>query len=63
MKFEIHFEFRASSRKIQDLNFWDATANQNVRLYMKPCRSACGVQKWSTGTVIDGSGEGHAGSC
>jgi hypothetical protein len=25
MKFEIHFEFRASLRKIQDLNFWDAT--------------------------------------
>jgi hypothetical protein len=26
MKFEIHFEFRASLRKFQDLNFWDATA-------------------------------------
>jgi hypothetical protein len=25
MKFEIHFEFRASLRKFQDLNFWDAT--------------------------------------
>jgi hypothetical protein len=24
MKFEIHFEFRASLRKFQDLNFWDA---------------------------------------
>jgi hypothetical protein len=24
-KFEIHFEFRASLRKFQDLNFWDAT--------------------------------------
>jgi hypothetical protein len=25
MKFEIHFEFRASLRKFQDLNFRDAT--------------------------------------
>jgi hypothetical protein len=25
MKFEIHFEFRASLRRFQDLNFWDAT--------------------------------------
>jgi hypothetical protein len=25
MKFEIHFEFRVSLRKFQDLNFWDAT--------------------------------------
>jgi hypothetical protein len=25
MKFEIHFEFRASLRKFQGLNFWDAT--------------------------------------
>jgi hypothetical protein len=25
MKFEIHFEFRASLRKFQDLNFWDDT--------------------------------------
>jgi hypothetical protein len=25
MKFEIHFEFRVSLRKYQDLNFWDAT--------------------------------------
>jgi hypothetical protein len=24
-KFKIHFEFRASLRKFQDLNFWDAT--------------------------------------
>jgi hypothetical protein len=25
MKFEIYFKFRASLRKFQDLNFWDAT--------------------------------------
>ena len=25
MKFEIHFEIRASLTKFQDLNFWDAT--------------------------------------
>jgi hypothetical protein len=30
MKFEIHFEFRASLRKFQDLNFWDATELQHV---------------------------------
>jgi hypothetical protein len=34
MKFEIHFEFRASLRKFQDLNFWDATHPQtDLRLY------------------------------
>jgi hypothetical protein len=26
-KFKIHFEFRASLRKFQDLNFWDATTS------------------------------------
>jgi hypothetical protein len=30
MKFEIHFEFRASLRKFQDLNFWDATVATNI---------------------------------
>jgi hypothetical protein len=30
MKFEIHFEFRASLRKFQDLNFWDATINEQI---------------------------------
>jgi hypothetical protein len=25
MKFKIHFEFKASLRKFQDLNSWDAT--------------------------------------
>jgi hypothetical protein len=29
MKFEIHFEFRASLRKFQDLNFWDATFSRD----------------------------------
>jgi hypothetical protein len=33
MKFEIHFEFRASLKKFQDLNFWDAT------LKLKSCAS------------------------
>jgi hypothetical protein len=28
MKFEIHFEFRASLRKFQDLNFRDATPRE-----------------------------------
>jgi hypothetical protein len=35
MKFEIHFEFRASLRKFQDLNFWDATQT-NSRLARGP---------------------------
>jgi hypothetical protein len=30
MKFEIYFEFRESLRKFQDLNFWDATATEDV---------------------------------
>jgi hypothetical protein len=32
MKFEIHFEFRASLRKFQDLNFWDATSRDAMIL-------------------------------
>jgi hypothetical protein len=28
MKFKIHFEFRASLREFQNLNFWDATPNR-----------------------------------
>jgi hypothetical protein len=32
MKFEIHFEFRASLRKFQDLNFWDATSGHLGRI-------------------------------
>jgi hypothetical protein len=35
MKFEIHFEFRASLRKFQDLNFWDATYDHAVNLLEK----------------------------
>jgi hypothetical protein len=30
MKFEIHFEFRASLRNFQDLNFRDATMGQGT---------------------------------
>jgi hypothetical protein len=33
MKFEIHFEFRASLRKFQDLNFWDATVLSEIVLF------------------------------
>jgi hypothetical protein len=33
MKFEVHFEFRASLRKFQDLNFWDATVSREVTRY------------------------------
>jgi hypothetical protein len=30
---------------------------------VQPCLSACGVQVWSTGTVVDGEGEDQMGSC
>jgi hypothetical protein len=38
MKFEIHFEFRVSLRKFQNLNFWDATQRpaQGDRLGILP---------------------------
>jgi hypothetical protein len=36
MKFEIHFEFRASLRKFQDLNFWDSTSAWDYFNYWKP---------------------------
>jgi hypothetical protein len=41
MKFEIHFEFRASLRKFQDLNFWDATAaHHSFRFFQMDVKSA-----------------------
>jgi hypothetical protein len=39
MKFEIHFEFRASLRKFQDLNFWDATPGDDVRAWVLVLRN------------------------
>jgi hypothetical protein len=36
MKFEIHFEFRESLRKFQDLNFWDATLKRYFSLFNGP---------------------------
>jgi hypothetical protein len=39
MKFEIHFEFRASLRKFQDLNFWDATPRYPRPPRVRPCAS------------------------
>jgi hypothetical protein len=30
---------------------------------VQPCLSACSVHVWSTWTVVDGEGEGHAGLC
>jgi hypothetical protein len=31
-------------------------------MYVQLYRLACGVQVWTTGTMVDTSGEGHAGS-
>jgi hypothetical protein len=30
---------------------------------VQPCWLGCDVQVWSIGTVVDGEGESHAGSC
>jgi hypothetical protein len=30
---------------------------------VQPCLSACGVQVWSTGTMVNDEGEGHACLC
>jgi hypothetical protein len=32
-------------------------------MYVQPCRAPCGVQVWSTRTMVDDEGEGHAGWC
>jgi hypothetical protein len=48
MKFEIHFEFRASLRKFQDLNFWNATGSPFVLLSSlseKLCLPVLGVSE------------------
>jgi hypothetical protein len=42
----------------------ESWTDRDVRLYVvQPCQSACGVQVWNTGTMVDGEGKGHAGSC
>jgi hypothetical protein len=48
MKFEIHFEFRGSLRKFQDLNFWDATVANAEAVDLSEVRIA-----------IHGHGEKH----
>jgi hypothetical protein len=48
MKFEIHFEFRASLRKFQGLNFWDATR----------ARWAAADRARAGASVVDGVGAG-----
>jgi hypothetical protein len=30
---------------------------------VQPCLSTCGVYVWIIGTVVDGEGEDHVGSC
>jgi hypothetical protein len=42
------------------LNLW---TNRSVSLGCATCLSACGVQVWSSETVVDGGGKGQAGSC
>jgi hypothetical protein len=32
-------------------------------MYVQSCRLAYGVQVWSTRTIVNGEGEGHAYSC
>jgi hypothetical protein len=39
MKLEIHFEFRVSLKKFQDLNFWDATGMKDA----KPAKTPMGT--------------------
>jgi hypothetical protein len=41
MKFKIHFEFRASLRKFQDLNFWDATPARSQLYHFNPKFGTC----------------------
>jgi hypothetical protein len=42
----------------------ESWTDQGVRVcVVQPYRLVCGVQVWSTGTVVDDEGEGHADSC
>jgi hypothetical protein len=41
-----------------------SSTGRGIRLcFVQPCRSACSMQVWSTGMVVDVEGEGHVGSC
>ena len=44
MKFEIHFEFRASLRNFQDLNFWDGTIEDLGRFITQDTSEAFTIQ-------------------
>jgi hypothetical protein len=48
MKFEIHFEFRASLRKFQYLNFWDATRARTVEGTPESVADRRPYHEWST---------------
>jgi hypothetical protein len=42
----------------------DSWTNRGMSYYVvQPCLSACGVQVWSTGIMVNVKGEGHVGSC
>jgi hypothetical protein len=47
-------------RVVSQVESW---TTRGVIMCVQPCLSVCGVQVWSTGTVVDAEGEGHAGSC
>jgi hypothetical protein len=51
MKFEIHFEFIASLRKFQDLNFRDATVAYINWLCIKP---GLAFKCWGCGKILCG---------
>jgi hypothetical protein len=64
MKFEIHFEFRASLRKFQDLNFWDATCPPTTTITAGPFLAALtvapGWRRWVVLWVASSRGIGSA---
>jgi hypothetical protein len=42
----------------------ESWTNRGVSIcVVQPCLSACGVEVWSTRTVVDAKGVGHVGSC
>jgi hypothetical protein len=52
MKFEIHFKFRASLRKFQDLNFWDATKSDPQKRTAKPTNNQRTDKKASRNSIM-----------
>jgi hypothetical protein len=61
--YPLRFELMMSDCQQVASRFESWTNRAVSYVFVQPCLSTCGVQVWTTGTVVDDEGECHAGSC